>query len=57
MQPEARWTRGSLTPAPRTAGMLGLDTPLKQAIFGLYVGLWVSSHLLVYASKLSPETM
>jgi len=31
--------------------ILGLDTPLKQGIFGGYVTLWVSSHLLVYASK------
>lgn len=31
--------------------MLGLDTLLKQAIFGLYVLLWVSCHLLVYHSK------
>jgi len=33
--------------------VLGLDTPLKQGIFGFYVGLWVSSHLLVYSSKLA----
>ena len=31
--------------------MLGLDTPLKKFIFASYVSLWVSSHLLVYASK------
>ena len=32
--------------------MLGLDTPKKQGIFGTYVMLWVSSHVLVYASKM-----
>lgn len=31
--------------------ILGLDTALKQGIFSGYVCLWVSSHLLVYASK------
>ena len=31
--------------------ILGLDTPLKQGIFGGYVTLWVFSHLLVYASR------
>ncbi|CAE8703309.1 unnamed protein product [Polarella glacialis] len=31
--------------------MLGLNVPLKQCIFGLYVGLWVASHLLVYSSQ------
>jgi len=31
--------------------VLGLDTPLKKGIFTGYVTLWVSSHLLVYASK------
>ena len=31
--------------------MLGLDSSLKQGIFGAYVGLWVSSHLLVYSSE------
>ena len=34
-------------------GILGLDTPLKQGIFTLYVLLWVSSHLLVYRSNLA----
>uniref|UniRef100_A0A7S0HPQ6 Sugar phosphate transporter domain-containing protein n=1 Tax=Phaeocystis antarctica TaxID=33657 RepID=A0A7S0HPQ6_9EUKA len=32
--------------------MLGLDTSKKQGIFGTYVMLWVSSHVLVYASKM-----
>ena len=32
--------------------MLGLDSPRKQGIFVTYVLLWVSSHVLVYASKL-----
>ena len=32
--------------------MLGLDTPRKQGIFVGYVMLWVSSHVLVYASKM-----
>lgn len=32
---------------------LGLDTALKRAIFGFYIALWVSSHLLVYRSKLT----
>ncbi|CAJ1417356.1 unnamed protein product [Effrenium voratum] len=32
--------------------MLGLDTALKQGIFATYVGLWTSSHLLVYSSRL-----
>lgn len=31
--------------------MLGLNTPLKQAIFAAYVALWVACHLLVYASQ------
>jgi len=31
--------------------MLGLDTTTKKGIFGTYVMLWVSSHILVYASK------
>ena len=31
--------------------VLGLDTPLKQGIFATYVSLWVSSYLLVFASK------
>ena len=31
--------------------LLGLDTPLKRAIFGTYIGLWVSVHLLIYRSK------
>lgn len=31
--------------------LLGLTTPLKQSIFGFYIGLWVSSHLLVYSSQ------
>eukprot|EP00933_Yihiella_yeosuensis_P082957 TRINITY_DN97004_c0_g1_i1.p1 TRINITY_DN97004_c0_g1~~TRINITY_DN97004_c0_g1_i1.p1 ORF type:complete len:354 (-),score=50.93 TRINITY_DN97004_c0_g1_i1:211-1272(-) len=35
--------------------MLGLDTPLKQAIFAGYVSLWVASHLLVYSSQRSGE--
>ena len=35
------------------AALLGLDTTLKKGIFCLYVLLWVSSHLLVYASKLA----
>ena len=33
--------------------LLGLDTTLKKGIFCMYVLLWVSSHLLVYASKLA----
>lgn len=33
--------------------VLGLDSALKRTIFGGYVVLWVSSHLLVYRSKLS----
>jgi UDP-sugar transporter A1/2/3 len=33
--------------------VLGLDTTLKKGIFGVYVVLWVSSHVLVYASKLA----
>ena len=33
------------------AMVLGLDTPLKQGIFATYVSLWVSSYLLVFASK------
>ena len=32
--------------------ILGLDTALKKGIFGGYVSLWVSVHLLVYGSKL-----
>ena len=31
--------------------VLGLNTPLKQGIFAGYVALWVSSYLLVYASR------
>ena len=31
--------------------VLGLDSPLKRCIFVGYVLLWVSSHLLIYASK------
>ena len=31
--------------------LLGLDSPLKQGIFVIYVLLWVSCHLLVYRSK------
>eukprot|EP00440_Ansanella_granifera_P001343 gb/GFBE01001446.1/.p1 GENE.gb/GFBE01001446.1/~~gb/GFBE01001446.1/.p1 ORF type:complete len:327 (+),score=59.05 gb/GFBE01001446.1/:1-981(+) len=31
--------------------MLGLTTPLKKAIFATYVGLWTTSHLLVYSSQ------
>ena len=33
--------------------MLGLDTNLKRGIFATYVLLWVSSHLLVYGSRLA----
>lgn len=33
--------------------VLGLDTPKKQGIFTTYVSLWVSSHLLVYGSRLA----
>lgn len=38
---------------PDAPATLGLDTPLKRGIFGTYVGLWVSSHLLVYSSRLA----
>ena len=30
---------------------LGLDSALKRGIFGGYVSLWVTCHLLVYASR------
>ena len=33
--------------------MLGLDSNLKRGIFATYVLLWVSSHLLVYGSRLA----
>ena len=36
----------------RPAMLLGLDSSKKQGIFGTYVMLWVSSHVLVYASKM-----
>jgi len=32
--------------------LLGLDTSRKQGIFATYLMLWVSSHVLVYASKM-----
>ena len=35
------------------AGLLGLDSALKRGIFATYVLLWVSSHLLVYGSRLA----
>lgn len=31
--------------------MLGIDSPFKLSIFAGYVALWVSNHLLVYASQ------
>lgn len=33
--------------------LLGLDTPLKQGIFAVYVLLWVSLYLLIYGSQLA----
>ncbi|CAE7202344.1 senju [Symbiodinium natans] len=33
--------------------MLGLSTFFKQGLFATYVGLWTSSHLLVYSSRLA----
>ena len=33
--------------------VLGLDTNLKRVIFAAYVLLWVSSHVLVYSSRLA----
>ena len=33
--------------------ILGLDSSLKRGIFSGYVGLWVSSHILVYSSRLA----
>ena len=35
------------------AVLLGLDSGLKRGIFSVYVLLWVSSHLLVYGSRLA----
>lgn len=32
--------------------LLGLDTPLKQTIFWAYVAFGMSSHLLIYGSRL-----
>uniref|UniRef100_A0A7S0JCZ0 Uncharacterized protein n=1 Tax=Calcidiscus leptoporus TaxID=127549 RepID=A0A7S0JCZ0_9EUKA len=33
--------------------LLGLDTPIKQGVFGTYITLWVTCHMLVYASRQS----
>merc|ERR1712087_1057568 len=37
----------------RAMAILGLDSPLKQCVFATYITLWVTCHMLVYASRQS----